>query len=109
MTDPNADSVLHTVGYLDLDDLTADVDTCMTCVALSLASAAAVLSDDEAITVMVGIVAEWPAIVPDAALAVGQRTALALANVLGLTPEQLGEVAATLLQTDTETEDGTDE
>lgn len=109
MTDPNADTLAEVAGFLDLDDLTADVDTCMVCVGLSLAAAAAVLSDDEAITVMVGIVAEWPPVVHDSALAVGQRTALAIANVLDLSPEQLGEVAATLLNTDTDQEDGTDE
>lgn len=109
MTDSNRSGEYDETAYLSLDDLTADIDTCMACVGLALGAAAATMADEDATVAMVGILGQWPDIVHDSALAVGMRVALAIASARHLGALDLGDIAATLLETDTETEDGNDE
>lgn len=81
------------------DAFAADLDLQFHCAALCLGFAAALMSgDDEAVGIMSALATDWPAAVPEHAAHVGYRVAMLLADRWGKTPEDVGDVAALILQ-----------
>lgn len=83
------------------DQLAADHDTLFEVAALSMAMGAALLEGEDAVEIMVDLMAMWPDEVPDQAAVVGYRVAMILAETKAITPDELGAISAHLLSVDT--------
>ena len=91
--------------YVAPDELAADLDTQFHLAGLAIAMAAALLTGEEAAETMLVLMADWPETVPDHAATIGYRVAMILAASHQLSPEDLGTVAATILQANTQEAD----